>query len=80
MIKLGDIDIQYQYEIAARPQPSESANLDMSKTLCKLGKKSTKHSKNEEVWDFADEMAHVCRKCLRMANKKKKLCKPKKMP
>ena len=46
----------------------------MPKTLCKLGKKSLKKVLHK---DAAEEPTHFCRKCDRMA-KKKRLCKPRK--
>jgi hypothetical protein len=50
----------------------------MSKTLCKLAK-SPKASDREGLdGDLVHDGRLVCRKCGRMANKKKRLCKPQK--
>ena len=46
----------------------------MSKSLCKT-KKSPKSGKSDSSPTGPDS-AYICRKCDRLANKKKKLCKP----
>ena len=48
----------------------------MSKTLCKV--KKSKKSNKQSFFEFPDA-THVCRKCSRIANSKKKLCKPQKL-
>ena len=46
----------------------------MSKTLCEL-KKRLKADISEYV-QLVDQPTHVCKKCGRVANEKKLLCKP----
>ena len=46
----------------------------MAKTLCEL-KKRLKADINEYV-QLVDQPTHVCKKCGRVANDKKLLCKP----
>jgi hypothetical protein len=47
----------------------------MTKTLCKLAKRG-KLNERDEGADLSQNARLVCRKCGRMANKKKRLCKP----
>jgi len=48
----------------------------MSKTLCKLSKASKGKRDLKKISEALSEPKHVCEKCLRVANKKKFLCKP----
>ena len=47
----------------------------MSKELCKL-QKSLLTKKIEQYMKLVDQPTHVCRKCGRVANDKRLLCKP----
>lgn len=51
----------------------------MAKTLCDWSKKDLeKHA--DELWKLVREPAWYCRKCARVANTPKVLCKPRKLP
>ena len=47
----------------------------MPKKMCKLAKKD----KREKTADKAADPRYICKKCLRVAHKKKHLCKPTEM-
>jgi recombinational DNA repair protein RecR len=49
----------------------------MAKTLCKR-KKSKKVSVQQSL-ELYPEATHICDKCGRVANKKKRLCKPRRL-
>lgn len=50
----------------------------MSKTLCKLKSKKKKASR-KRLFILGEDSTHICRKCGRYADSKKKLCKPEKL-
>ncbi len=47
----------------------------MSKTMCKLAKKS----ELKEIADNSNKPRYICTKCGRVANEKDMLCKPEKL-